>query len=161
MRQGNFSGRLNNKRSADKSLGQMEFFQHCETSSELRDDRDVHAVFIKSLVGREKCQEIRHRDPERCIDEMSSHTDQLLSAEDEQVRIDTHQIRRPQPKLIRIVSLLRDPSSWRNLSGLNSSGLGYFVASCVIALKGSCSLFGYIKDKGCAGLPCIWKYNNI
>ena len=60
--------------------------------------------------------------------------------EKQRVRIDTdaHHIRRPKPKHNGIVSLLRDPSSWRNLSGLNSSGLGYFFSLCAIALEISC-----------------------
>ena len=60
---------------------------------------------------------------------------QATSSEEQWIRVDSHHIRRPQPKPKGILSSVRDPSSLRNLSGLNSLGLWYFFSSCVIALK--------------------------
>jgi len=53
---------------------------------------------------------------------------------EKRVEVEIHHIRRPQPKAKGITSPARDPSSRKNLSGLNSSGLGYFDSLCVIAL---------------------------
>ena len=46
----------------------------------------------------------------------------------------THQIRRPKPKTQGILSSFSEPSSRKNRSGMNTSGLGYLPSSCDIAL---------------------------
>ena len=134
IRQGNFSGWLKQDiRRPQSEKKTMRRTMRCQWRTLERSGSPCH--IHQELYGSKKLQggsssQSRALHPRGIVPRW-----QATSNEEQWIRVDSHHIRRPQPKPKGILSSVRDPSSLRNLSGLNSPGLWYFFSSCVIALK--------------------------